>query len=194
MLSRTTNFDRARFNQDYLSGLLGENAFKRQCIIWGMTILKETPKSVFPDYDFKLQYQGTRERAEFPTEKITLPVPETHELKTDLGTTPNIPIHFYSSSKKQTDNFLPNCSLPCNAGLYRTKADFYTVFNPHDETFYIAPVHMLKDYLENPGKGIKKVLANRNKSEQTGIALVPKAVWLKEFYYLPYTADEYTEI
>lgn len=185
-----TLFNRERFNQDWAIGKAGENAFENQCRMWDMEILFRAPDNIpFADYDFKIQYRATHEREKFPQQEIVPPVPETWEIKMDMGRTGNIPIQFYSSSKKPTGTYLPGSELCCNAGIYRTKASLFTVFNPHDEIFYIAPVHLLQDYLENSPE-IRKTLANRNKVEQTGIALIPKKVWTNRFYYLPYTAGD----
>lgn len=183
-----TYFNPERFNQDYAIGKLGENAFKEQSIIWDMTIIEETPQAVFPDFDFKMQYQGLAGKGR---DDVILPDPVTWEIKCDMGKTGNVPVQFHSSSKQQTQAQLAGMS--CNAGIYRTKADLIAIFNPHDSLFYIAPIHMLKDLVENSPQ-IKKVKANKHKAEQTGIALVPKAVWKDKLYILSYYADEYTEI
>lgn len=187
-----TNFDPHRFRQDYAKGVIAENAFAQQCEIWDLDIISRTPKSVFPDYDFIIQYRGTREKKIY-SEVIELPPTESYEIKGDFIQSDNVSVQFYSSSKKETDNYLPSSNLPCNAGLFKTKSDFYCVFNPHDMVFYIAPSHLLREYLRKSPQ-LKKVIANKHKSEQTGIVLIPKVVWMKEFYHLPYTLETYTEI
>lgn len=185
-----TLFNRDRFNQDWAVGKAGEDAFTKQCKIWDMEILFQAPDNVpFADFDFEIEYRATYEREKYPGEKINGIAPVTWEVKMDMGRTDNIPVQFYSSSKKPTGVYLPGSELSCNAGIYRTKARMFTIFNPFDNTFYIAPADMLRDFLEKSPK-IRKTLANRHKPEQTGIALIPKKVWLSEFYHLPYTAGE----
>lgn len=187
-----TRFNPERFSQAWAIGKIGENAFKEQCKLWDMTILFEAPANqVFYPYDFLIQYNATHEKEKYPNDIIELPEPVKWEIKCDMGKTGNIPVQFHSSSKLTVDKYLPNSSLSCNAGIYRTESSLYCVFNPHDEIFYIAPSNYLRDYLEKT-PGIKKILANRHKPEQTGIALIPKQVWLKQFYKLPYTPDDYS--
>lgn len=185
-----TLFNRQRFNQDWAIGKAGEDAFAKQCKMWDMEILFQAPDNTpFIDFDFKIQYRGTYERNKYPAEEINGIVPETWEIKMDMGKTGNIPVQFYSSSKKTSSIYLPGSDLPCNAGIYCTKASLFTVFNPFDGIFYIAPSSLLRGYLEKSPQ-IRKTLANRNKAEQTSIALIPKKVWTKEFYHLPYTAGD----
>lgn len=185
-----TLFNRERFNQDWAIGKAGENAFVKQCKMWDMNINFQAPDNVpFADYDFQIQYRASYEREKYSGEEISGVLPETWEIKMDMGKTPNIPVHFYSSSKRLTGSYLPGSELSCNAGIYKTKAQIFTVFNPFDGIFYIAPVQMLRDFLEK-SPDIRKTLANRHKPEQTGIALIPKKVWLSEFYHLPYTAGD----
>lgn len=185
-----THFNLSRFNQDFAIGKIGENAFERQCKMWDMAIIDKTPENKpFPDYDYVMQYQATKEKQDYPD--IILPSPVSWEIKCDMGKTGNVPIQFYSSSKRNTPKQLSGMS--CNAGIYRTKATLIAVFNPYDSLFYIAPIEQLKTYIEN-SPDIKKILANKHKPEQTGIALIPKRVWKEKLYILPYYADEYEEL
>lgn len=186
-----TLFNPKRFNQDYAIGKIGENAFENQCKIWDMNILNKAPDNKpFTDYDFIAQYQATHERAEYDGE-IILPDPIKWEIKCDMGQTDNVPVQFYSSSKQLVQKQLAGMS--CNAGIYRSKADLIAVFNPYDSLFYIAGIGQLIDLIEkNPQ--IRKVIANKHKPEQTGIALIPKSLWKERLYTLTYYADEYGDI
>lgn len=183
MLSK---FNMDRFNADYAIGRVAEDAFLESLDSWNMKLTYSAPTdTAFYPYDFRTQNNEPVPDGFIPFDKW--------EIKCDMGKTPNIPVQFWSSSKKESDLFLEGMNISCNSGIYKTECDLYCVFNPHDSMFYVADRVWLRVYLElNPQ--VRKVIANKGKSEQTGIALIPKREWLKEFDCIPYQNPQYKEV
>lgn len=156
-----------------------------------MTILDKAPSNkAFTEYDFIAQCQATKEKTEYGS-SVVLPDPVKWEIKCDMGQTGNVPVQFHGSTKQLVQKQLAGMS--CNAGIYRSSAQLMAVLNLHDSLFYIAGIGQLIEMIEKYPQ-IRKIIANKHKPEQTGIALIPKSLWKERLYTLLYYADEHTEI
>ena len=161
-----TTFDKERFNKDYMTGLEGENRYKEyihKYTDYYLFTISESEQP-FKDFDFII-YNET-------TQKLI-----TVEIKTDTANTHNIAVQIYSSSKTNTKLKLPNFAYTLNSGVFATKADEFVTYNICSNSLYIANTKDLQNHIfRNPA--LRKTIANKNKSEFTGLVLLPKKDWI----------------
>lgn len=159
-----TQFDKTRYEKSAIVGKIGEIKYKQLLVeVFNLIVIGTPNTKAFPYFDFISFNPENRKMI-------------THEVKTDRTKSENVGVQIWSSSKHPSRCTLPGWEHSCNSGLYSTYADYYTIYQPYMDTFYIAKTEKLISYIEqNPG--LKKRVANRDKTEQTGIVLIPKRDW-----------------
>lgn len=158
-------FNQERFNADFLVGRMGENAFKDYFEKQKGIMVYNTPMTNIPVQDFDSITYNLSSR------KLI-----THEIKTNGGKSANISVQIFSSSKKENALRLKGFEYSLNSGIFATRADKFVTYHVGDDSFYMTATEQLKNFiLNNPN--LKKVIANTEKTEQTGIVLIPKKSW-----------------
>lgn len=160
-----TDFDRDRFLKDNIIGLIGENRFR--------DYITSCTGYLIYNLDMKNKAQPDFDSITYNLAKKEL---KTWEIKTDRGRTPNIAVQIHSSSKREVNVKVPGFDYSLNAGVFKTTSEMFATYHVNSDTFYISDTVDLKEYiLSNPK--LRKTLANRQKSEQTGIVLIPMGEW-----------------
>ncbi|GGR40862.1 hypothetical protein [Deinococcus ruber] len=160
-----TYYDKERFLVDYAIGLIGENRFKdyiTSCSGYFIYNL-DMENKIQPDFDSITYNLIEKELVRW-------------EIKTDRAKTPNIAVQVHSSSKKDTAMRIPGFDCSLNAGVFRTLSDKFATYHVNSDTFYIADTVKLQSYILNTPR-LKSILANKYKSEQTGVVLIPMSEW-----------------
>ncbi|WP_157451060.1 hypothetical protein [Deinococcus puniceus] len=162
-----TQFNKTRFNKENAKGMYAERVIQAYLISQDRMplIMGHIINGPFPDFD--ILSLNTK------TDKIT-----SLEIKSDFSSLPNVPIPIWDSSKNPSDIILSNWSETCNAGLFKTKSEYFITFSNYYGRFYSAKTDDLKSYLyENPA--LTKRMRKPSYGERTGLALIPRNTWHK---------------